>query len=66
MDGASQTDTGRKTKAPDLRAPATQSKSDNELTASITAGHKGMPSFRAQADAARVRQFVTYIRSLKK
>jgi len=66
MDGSSETDTGRKVKAPDLRAPKTQNRTDEELSAIILAGHKGMPSFRKQADAEKVRTLVTYIRGLAK
>ena len=66
MDGSSQTDTGRKVKAPDLRAPATQNRTDEELRAIIATGHKGMPSFRKQADAERIQTLVAYIREIAK
>jgi len=66
MDGSSQTDTGRKTKAPDLRLPATQSKTDEILTARISAGHKGMPSFKKQLEPERVKALLSYIRELAK
>lgn len=66
MDGSSQTDTGRKKKAPDLRLSATQSKTDQVLGASIAAGHKGMPSFRKQLEQERVKALLSYIRQLVK
>lgn len=64
MDGSSQTDTGRTTNAPDLRTPEIQKLSDNALANSVAAGHKGMPSFRKQVNAERVRLLIQYIRAL--
>jgi mono/diheme cytochrome c family protein len=66
MDGASQTDAGKSTNAPDLRAPKTQDQSDAALSAKIGAGHKKMPSFKHQATAERVKALLQFIRSLKK
>lgn len=66
MDGASQTDTGKKTKAPDLRQPATQKQTDEALGKSIAAGHDRMPSFRKQIDAERVKLLVQFIRGFAK
>jgi mono/diheme cytochrome c family protein len=65
-DGSSQTDTGRKVHAPDLRTPEVQKLSDETLATNIARGHKGMPSFRAQVDAARMRILISYLRGLAK
>ena len=64
MDGSGLTDAGRSSKAPDLRSPEIQKLSDTILANSIAAGHKGMPSFRKQVDAERVRLLISYIRSV--
>lgn len=66
MDGSSQTEHGKKTKAPDLRSDAIQKMTDEQLAASISTGHKGMPSFKKQMDTAKVRLLVAYIRGLRK
>jgi mono/diheme cytochrome c family protein len=64
IDGSSQTAAGRQTNAPDLRLPATQKRSDAELTKSISGGHKRMPSFEKQVRAEKVRLLVIYIRGV--
>ena len=64
MDGSGLTDAGRSSKAPDLRTPEIQKLSNIALANSIAAGHKGMPSFRKQVDAERVRLLIEYIRAL--
>jgi mono/diheme cytochrome c family protein len=66
IDGAGSTDTGRKLKTPDLRSPAIQKLGDEALTRSISAGHKGMPSFRKQMSAENVRILIAYVRALGK
>lgn len=65
IDGSSQTDAGRQTKAPDLRADATQKLTDEALAKSISGGHERMPAFRKQVDAEKVRLLVVYIRGLR-
>ena len=64
IDGSSQTDAGRQTKAPDLRAPEIAKMTDKALEKSIAGGHKRMPAFQKQVTAANVRVLVQYIRSL--
>jgi len=64
-DGASRTDYGKKTKAPDLRGAAIQKQTDEALAAKIAAGHEKMPAFKKQVDEQRVKLLVSYIRSLK-
>lgn len=64
LDGSSQTDTGRKVQAPDLRTPQTQKRTDDELAKNIAGGHKKMPSFEKQFAAEKVRLLVEYIRGL--
>ena len=66
LDGAGQTDTGKKTNTPDLRTPAIQKLTDAELIARIAGGHRKMPSFSKRMDASMARLLVQYIRSLKK
>ncbi len=66
MDGAGQTDTGKKVHTPDLRTPQVQDQTDEALGVSIAGGHARMPSFRKQADAERVRLLVAYIREIGK
>lgn len=66
MDGSGRTDTGRKVSAPDVRAPQTQSRTDEALAKIISGGHKRMPSFRKQVSATNARLLVEYIRGLVK
>lgn len=63
-DGAGNTPNGKRTKAPDLRAPEVQKKSDGELRAPIEQGHARMPSFSRALTPQDVSRLVYYIRSI--
>jgi mono/diheme cytochrome c family protein len=65
IDGSGQTDAGRQTKAPDLRADAIQKLTDEALAKSISGGHERMPAFRKQVSAEKVRLLLAYIRGLR-
>ena len=64
LDGKGQTDTGKKTNTPDLTTSAIEKLSDEQLIAKISAGHRKMPAFYKQLDAAKVKLLVRYIREL--
>jgi mono/diheme cytochrome c family protein len=64
IDGRGQTDTGKKTNAPDLTTPEIRKLTDERLATSIAGGHKRMPSFRRQVDPKRVEKLIAYIRAL--
>jgi mono/diheme cytochrome c family protein len=66
LDGSSQTDAGRQTNAPDLRAPEIQKRTDEALAKIISAGHKHMPSFEKQVNVEKVRLLIEYIRGFAK
>lgn len=64
LDGSGNTDQGKRLSTPDLRTPEVQKQTDAELEKSVAGGHRRMPSFKKQVDAAKVRLLVSYIRSL--
>ena len=64
LDGKGQTDTGKKTNTPDLTPTAIEKLSDEQLAAKISSGHRKMPSFHRQLDAAKMKQLVRFLREL--
>jgi len=65
-DGASQTPQGKKTGAPDLRAPAIQDLSDDDLAKLVEEGHAKMPAFKIQLTKDQIKSLVFYIREIGK
>jgi len=65
MDGSANTPAGKSTKAKDLRSPAVQKKTDEELANQIRNGKGPMPSFKARFNETQIRELVAFIRSLK-
>jgi len=64
-DGSSDSPMGKKMAAADLRASAVQSKSDQELIASITKGKNKMPKFEEKLDVELIKGVVAFVRTLK-
>ena len=54
MDGSANTPAGKSTKAKDLRSPAVQKKTDEELANQIRNGKGPMPSFKARFKEAEI------------
>jgi mono/diheme cytochrome c family protein len=66
MDGSANTPAGKSTKAKDLRSPAVQKKSDEELANQIRNGKGPMPSFKARFKENEIAELVAFIRNLAK
>jgi cytochrome c553 len=64
IDGSSRMMPGQRIPVPDLRAPAIQKRTDEELAKGIAEGHKRMPSFKKAITVPKTRLLVAYIRSL--
>ena len=63
-DGGANTPAGKSTKAKDLRSPAVQKKTDEELANQIRNGKGPMPSFKARFKENEIGELVAFIRSL--
>jgi mono/diheme cytochrome c family protein len=63
-DGSANTPAGKSTKAKDLRSPAVQKKTDEELANQIRNGKGPMPGFKARFKESEVAELVGFIRSL--
>jgi len=66
MDGSANTPAGKSTKAKDLRSPAVQQKTDEELANQIRNGKGPMPSFKARFKENEIGELVAFIRALAK
>ena len=66
MDGGANTPAGKSTKAKDLRSPAVQKKTDEELANQIRNGKGPMPSFKARFKENEIAELVAFIRALAK
>ena len=66
MDGSANTPAGKSTKAKDLRSPAVQKKTDEELANQIRNGKGPMPSFKARFKENDIAELVAFIRALAK
>lgn len=66
MDGSANTPAGKSTKAKDLRSPAVQKKTDEELANQIRNGKGPMPSFKARFKENEIAELVGFIRALAK
>jgi len=66
MDGSANTPAGKSTKAKDLRSPAVQKKTDEELANQIRNGKGPMPSFKATIKEEQIHELVAFIRELAK
>ncbi len=66
MDGSANTPAGKSTKAKDLRTPAVQRKTDEELANQIRNGKGPMPSFKARFKENEIAELVGFIRNLAK
>ena len=66
MDGSANTPAGKSTKAKDLRSPAVQKKTDEELANQIRNGKGPMPSFKARFKEAEIGELVAFIWALAK
>ena len=66
MDGSANTPAGKSTKAKDLRSPAVQKKTDEELANQIRNGKGPMPGFKARFKENEIAELVAFIRALAK
>ena len=66
MDGSANTPAGKSTKAKDLRSPAVQKKTDEELANQIRNGKGPMPSFNTRFKENDISELVAFIRALAK
>jgi mono/diheme cytochrome c family protein len=66
MDGSANTPAGKSLKAKDLRSPAVQKKTDEELANQIRNGKGPMPSFKARFKENDIAELVAFIRALAK
>lgn len=64
--GSGESPSGKALKARDLRSNEVQTKSDAELTESITKGKGKMPAFGQKLKPEQIQQLVAYIHQLKK
>lgn len=65
-DGSGNTALGKSMKLHDFSSPEVQKLSDAELTAIITNGKGGMPSYKDKLTSEQIKQIVSFIRTLKK
>ena len=64
VDGASDTPTGKKTGAPDLREGVVQKMTDEKLASCIEKGHEKMPAFEVQLTEEEREILLRYVRDL--
>jgi cytochrome c6 len=65
-DGSGDTAVGKSLKLRDMRSADVQKMTDAELTAIITNGKGGMPSYKDKLSGAQIKDLVGYIRELGK
>jgi len=65
-DGSANTPAGKSTKAKDLRSPAVQKKTDEELANQIRNGKGPMPAFKARFKEDEIKELVAFVRALAK
>ena len=63
QDGSGDTPVGKSLQVADLRSAAVQSKSDAELTHSVTEGKGNMPGFKGNITDDEIHAVVTFIRT---
>jgi cytochrome c6 len=63
QDGSGNTPVGKSLQVADLRSAAVQSKSDAELTQSVTEGKGNMPAFKGNITDDEIHAVVTFVRS---
>ena len=66
VDGAGQTENGKKFKVPDLRSEKVQSLSEDEMLDSVMNGKGYMPPMGKKYSADQLKQVVVYVRTLRK
>ena len=64
VDGRGNTESGRKVKAKDLRAPDVQNQSDDLLMETVLHGFGKMPGFEKKLSPDKIQQVLAYIREL--
>ena len=64
VDGRGNTESGRKVKAKDLRAPDVQNQSDDLLRETVIHGFGKMPGFEKKLSPDKIQQVLAYIREL--
>jgi cytochrome c6 len=64
QDGSGNTPVGKSLQVADLRSAAIQSKSDAELTQSVTDGKGNMPGFKGNITDDEIHAVVTFVRTL--
>jgi mono/diheme cytochrome c family protein len=64
VDGRGNTESGRKVKAKDLRAPDVQKQSDDLLMETVIHGFGKMPGFERKLSPDKIQQVLAYIREL--
>ena len=62
VDGRGNTESGRKVKAKDLRAPDVQNQSDDLLMETVIHGFGKMPGFEKKLSPDKIQQVLAYIR----
>jgi cytochrome c6 len=65
-DGSGSTSVGKALKIGDLRAEATQKKTDAQLIEITTSGKEKMPAFKDKLTADQIKSLVAYVRELAK
>lgn len=63
QDGSGNTPVGKSLQVADLRSAAVQSKSDAELTQSVTEGKGNMPGFKGNITEDEIHSVVTFVRT---
>jgi mono/diheme cytochrome c family protein len=63
QDGSGNTPVGKSLQVADLRSAAVQSKSDAELTQSVTEGKGNMPGFKGNITDDEIHAVVTFVRT---
>jgi mono/diheme cytochrome c family protein len=63
QDGSGNTPVGKSLQVADLRSAAVQSKSDAELTQSVTEGKNNMPGFKGNITDDEIHAVVTFVRT---
>jgi mono/diheme cytochrome c family protein len=63
QDGSGNTPVGKSLQVADLRSAAVQSKSDTELTQSVTEGKNNMPGFKGNITDDEIHAVVTFVRT---
>ncbi len=65
-DGRGDTPSGKQIQVPDLRGDEIQNKTAEDLSKSVSRGHKKMPSFKNRLTNEQVVKLILYIRDLAK